>query len=731
VFRCYADYAESGAGRTTAETTIDLIRVRKYSDQAPTVTFLTNYAGYGITTYGVENVNIANNTILDCVQGLGLYLTDWTTVSGNHITDSYWYGAYIQYSENNTFDNNNLSFSGGYGLFTYYSCYNVISNNWVVSNNWNGIIAAWSNVGNNTIVNNHLLGNNNGIRLFRCGNNTLADNEIISSIGTAIEIDTSFDNTASGNNLENNWGGFRIDDSYYNVIVGNNVTNCSAGGLGFLLQSSDNNRIYHNNIDNPQQAQDTGTNSWDNGYPSGGNWWSDYSGVDLNTTAAQNVPPPDSLGDTPYTNILGGANQDNYPLMKPTIDGRVQRFPIRIDSNADFDAEHGVVNWAAGDGSAGNPWIIEGWDINGTDYECCIYVGNTTEHYVIQNCALHNASNADEDGFGVKIHNSTWGLVQECNIRYNEGRGVYIWESDNITISNCNVSSNLRREYGNYGYGISLYSSSNNTIENCTIMDSGYHSIYIFWNFYTYNLSYCNRILNNTITDSEVSVCHAPYTEILSNHVSRMGPGSLGEDNAFGLYDSEHSIIDGNTVTDVLDYSFFIRSPRIVLRNNEMINSGGIMLDMEFATLEIWNTHTIDSSNTIDGKPIYYLKNLTSGTAPLGAGEVILANCTGVNVTNQNLAGGIYEVLVGYSNQCNISDNYFEDRGFMSWILTARCDNLSIKNNTLDQGAIICFVDSNNILENNYVANGETGLYLASVDNCTVSNNEIINHGEW
>jgi hypothetical protein len=47
-------------------------------------------------------------------------------------------------------------------------------------------------------------------------------------------------------------------------------------------------------------------NIWDNAYPSGGNYWSDYSGVDANS---------DGIGDTPY--VIDTNNQDPYPLMNP------------------------------------------------------------------------------------------------------------------------------------------------------------------------------------------------------------------------------------------------------------------------------------------------------------------------------------------------------------------------------------------------------------------------------
>ena len=68
-----------------------------------------------------------------------------------------------------------------------------------------------------------------------------------------------------------------------------------------------------------------------------------------------------SGGTNPYP-IGGSAGaQDNYPLIDKVIDGRVQRPPFRIDSNADFNAEHGV---SSGSGTELDPWIIEGLEID-------------------------------------------------------------------------------------------------------------------------------------------------------------------------------------------------------------------------------------------------------------------------------------------------------------------------------------------------------------------------------
>jgi len=55
-------------------------------------------------------------------------------------------------------------------------------------------------------------------------------------------------------------------------------------------------------------------NVWDDGYPSGGNYWSNYDGVDLFSGPYQNMTGSDGMGDTPH--VLDVGHVDHYPLMK-------------------------------------------------------------------------------------------------------------------------------------------------------------------------------------------------------------------------------------------------------------------------------------------------------------------------------------------------------------------------------------------------------------------------------
>ncbi|MDH5771031.1 MAG: Ig-like domain repeat protein, partial [Candidatus Bathyarchaeota archaeon] len=54
-------------------------------------------------------------------------------------------------------------------------------------------------------------------------------------------------------------------------------------------------------------------NVWDDNYPSGGNYWSNYLGVDLKSGPSQDQPGSDGLGDVPY--IIDDYNRDRYPLV--------------------------------------------------------------------------------------------------------------------------------------------------------------------------------------------------------------------------------------------------------------------------------------------------------------------------------------------------------------------------------------------------------------------------------
>jgi|WetSurMetagenome_2_1015567.scaffolds.fasta_scaffold13823_1 parallel beta-helix repeat protein len=122
--------------------------------------------------------------------------------------------------------------------------------------------------------------------------------------------------TVEGNNISDNiWGGLAFVDSSNCTVAGNILS--GNGGYGLFLSDSSNNNFYHNNfVNNPRQAWLYGQNSncWDNGYPSGGNYWNNFTDGDVKSGVGQNISGSDGIGDKPY--VMDSNNVDNYPLMK-------------------------------------------------------------------------------------------------------------------------------------------------------------------------------------------------------------------------------------------------------------------------------------------------------------------------------------------------------------------------------------------------------------------------------
>jgi parallel beta-helix repeat protein len=111
--------------------------------------------------------------------------------------------------------------------------------------------------------------------------------------------------------------GVRLTNNAYCTIFNTNITNMLEYGVRCV--SAHDNKFYFNNfIGSSQNAYAPLYNIWDEGSVYG-NYWDDYTGVDLYHGVNQNIPGPDGIGDTPYfvPGVVHGLNQDYYPRMHP------------------------------------------------------------------------------------------------------------------------------------------------------------------------------------------------------------------------------------------------------------------------------------------------------------------------------------------------------------------------------------------------------------------------------
>ncbi|MBE0431692.1 MAG: right-handed parallel beta-helix repeat-containing protein [Dehalococcoidia bacterium] len=155
----------------------------------------------------------------------------------------------------------------------------------------------------------------------------------ISNFSNGIHLSSSSQNNISGNSITDNGHGILLEqNSARNLIRDNSL---EANDVGIMLDSSSHNTICLNSLlDNHEQADSrAATNAWNDEYPFGGNYWSDYAGSDERSGPDQNALGSDGIGDTPY--VIDAGNRDRYPLMDPSPVkvyeyGVSRKFPVNI-----------------------------------------------------------------------------------------------------------------------------------------------------------------------------------------------------------------------------------------------------------------------------------------------------------------------------------------------------------------------------------------------------------------
>jgi len=172
---------------------------------------------------------------------------------------------------------------------------------------------------NTTIENNIINGfglDNIGIMLAYSSGCSIVNNTITNAVYDGIRLWFSNSNLIYQNLIKDNDYGIFFHEANLNTISENTIS--ESGGPGISIDSSSSNEILHNSfINNYHQAMiyDNSVNTWDDGYPAGGNYWGDYAGSDLHTGMYQNDTGKDGIGDSPYP--VADFNSDSFPLMKP------------------------------------------------------------------------------------------------------------------------------------------------------------------------------------------------------------------------------------------------------------------------------------------------------------------------------------------------------------------------------------------------------------------------------
>jgi len=257
--------------------------------------------------------------------------------------------------------------------------------------------------------------------------------------------------------------------------------------------------------------------------------------------------------------------------------------------------------------------------------------------------------------------------------------GEIVVEMDGIVVDG---DSYILQGIGN-GTGIYLRKRTNITIQNIAIKNFTY-GIYLKGTFTQRSIN--NKILGNNVTD--------------------------------------------NTVGILLDYS-----PYNVLRNNRMAdNTYNFKVMWDFPLTEASDfINDVDASNTVDGKPIYYLVNqsnvvISPSTFP-DLGFLALVECTNMTVQNLDLVNEGQGLILAYTTNSLVTKNKIANNSYWGIILADSHNNSIIENYIIDNviGIALEADSGNNIISGNNITNHAGGVNLYGASNNTISANSITN----
>lgn len=185
--------------------------------------------------------------------------------------------------------------------------------------------------------------------------------------------------------------------------------------------------------------------------------------------------------------------------------------------------------------------------------------------------------------------------------------------------------------------------------------------------------------------------------------------------------------ISGFTVRDGTYGIFLWYCSGVLLRNNVM--SGNKW------NFGIWGdspshfTHDIDSSNLVDGKPIYFWLNQHGKHVPKDAGYVALVNCTDITVGDLSLTSNEQGVLLVNTSHSLVENVTMlgNDEGI---VLRISHKNAVKMNNlvSINWHAIYCVSSHNNTFTENTIRDGTYGIITEHSDGNTVYHNNFINN---
>ncbi|MBU2565239.1 MAG: right-handed parallel beta-helix repeat-containing protein, partial [Candidatus Thermoplasmatota archaeon] len=343
----------------------------------------------------------------------------------------------------------------------------------------------------------------------------------------------------------------------------------------------------------------------------------------------------------------------------------------------------------------------------------------------IINCRCYN----NDDGIYFQYASSYGNQIINCTVYNNNYYGIHFAQSGDNQISNSSIYNN------NYGIDITGSFSNNNQIINCVIHDNYNNGIRIY-----------SSSSNNTITNCDVYNNAWGIGLGSSSNNNQISNCSIHHNDWSGIYFQESS---NNSITNCRVYNNNYYGISLGGSNNQISNcnvynnkdgiwlggSDNILRDnvLENNTYNfgVSSYQDIDTSNTINGKPIYYIIE-QSGLIfdeTMSIGYLGLVSCSNIKVENLTFTDNVQGLLFFNISRSVIANCTFHNNTY-GISLESSSDN-KIINCTAYHNSYGVFLSSSidNKIINCDAYNNDYGICLSyssnnnTITNCTAYNN--------
>lgn len=273
------------------------------------------------------------------------------------------------------------------------------------------------------------------------------------------------------------------------------------------------------------------------------------------------------------------------------------------------------------------------------------------------------------------------------------------------------ISGFTIQKSGEYLHGIFLDGSTNSTIQDNVIVDN-YHGVWL-------KNSEKTLIADNLILDNMWGI----YSQDSRDNVIEHNMFADNHRRSIHLDFSDNNTVAENNVTTTLEAIYLEYSSNNSLRNNNLTDNM-----YSFGVLGRELSHyiqDIDSSNTVDGKPIIYWVNQHGRQVPTSVSYVAVVNSTGITVESLNLSHHQEGLLFAYTTNSTIENVHISNARCGFRLIS--CTSLRVSDNTLEGNAKGIRLDYsvNMTINRNIIMDNHEGIFLDHSSNNNFSGNTV------